>query len=264
MQNETTIDGQSVFMADSYNSRKTNKSVSKFAFYKSVVIRFLLLYKNAIGMMVGGFVAAVDALPPYKRKGLRSMGRRISAAFLRRFLKKEFRREPVELQLRRRLEILGPTYIKLGQIMSIREDLLPRKVTIELKKLLDNVPAVPFEIIQTIIEDSLGAPVKELFIEIKEKPIGSASIGQTHRATTSRGRPVVVKVIKPGIRETILSDLKLLQILANFMQWVIPQYQPKVIINEFCRYTEKEIDLTYEADHAELFAVNFADTPDVI
>lgn len=239
-------------------------ALNPLAFYKGVINRFFLLYKHVIGLMIGAHVARVRALPPFKRKGLRSFGSRISAFFLRWFIKKEFRKQPFEVQLRRRLEILGPTYVKLGQIMAIREDLLPKNVTDELKKLLDNLPEVPFSVIQGIIEQNLGAPIKELFIDIKEKPLGSASIGQTHRATTRRGKPVVMKVIKPGIRETILSDLKLLKILATFLEWSISRYQPRMIINEFCNYTEKEIDLTYEADHAEIFAANFAKQSNIV
>lgn len=239
-------------------------ALNPLAFYKSVINRFFLLYKHVVGLIVGAHIARVRALPPYKRKGLRSAGSRLSAFFLRWFIKKELRKQPFEIQLRRRLEMLGPTYIKLGQIMAIREDILPQHVTNELKQLLDNLPEVPFDVIQKIIEESLGAPIKELFIEIKERPLGSASIGQTHRATTQRGKPVVVKVIKPGIRETILSDLKLLKILANLLELIIPRYQPELIINEFCNYTEREIDLTYEADHAEIFAANFAKYSNIV
>jgi ubiquinone biosynthesis protein len=239
-------------------------ALNPLAFYKSVINRFFLLYKHVVGLIIGAHIARVRALPPYKRKGLRSAGSRLSAFFLRWFIKKELRKQPFEIQLRRRLEMLGPTYIKLGQIMAIREDILPQHVTNELKQLLDNLPEVPFDVIQKIIEESLGAPIKELFIEIKETPLGSASIGQTHRATTQRGKPVVVKVIKPGIRETILSDLKLLKILANLLELIIPRYQPELIINEFCNYTEREIDLTYEADHAEIFAANFAKYSNIV
>jgi ubiquinone biosynthesis protein len=78
------------------------------------------------------------------------------------------------------------------------------------------------------------------------------------------GDTLVIKVIKPGIREAILSDIKLLQILAGLLEWLIPRYQPKMIINEFCAYTEREIDLTYEADHAEIFVANFAHQPEVV
>jgi len=247
-----------------YQKRKKKPGFRPFAIYRGVIKRFFLLYKHVIGLMLGGYVSYVDGLPPFRRKFFRAPFLRTSAFFLRMLVKRELRREPFHIQLRKRLEYLGPTYVKLGQIMAIREDILPKKITDELKKLLDQLPEVPFENIREIIEDSLDASIDELFLEIKEKPIGSASIGQTHRATTRRGKPVVLKIIKPGIRETIQSDLKLLQILATWLEWVIPKYQPKVIINEFCSYTEKEIDLNYEADHAEIFAANFREHPDII
>jgi ubiquinone biosynthesis protein len=247
-----------------YPKRKKKVIFRPFAIYRGVIKRFFLLYKHVIGLMLGGYVAYVDGLPPFRRKFFRAPFLRSSAFFIRILLKRELRHEPFHIQLRKRLEYLGPTYVKLGQIMAIREDILPNKITDELKKLLDQLPEVPFENIREIIEDSLDASINELFLEIKEKPIGSASIGQTHRATTRHGRPVVLKIIKPGIRETIQSDLKLLQILASWLEWVIHKYQPKVIINEFCSYTEKEIDLNYEGDHAEIFAANFREYPDII
>jgi len=234
------------------------------ASYRGVFNRFFQLYKHVVGLMIGGFLASVRNLPPIKRKGLRSAGRRVSAFFLKFFIKKDLRNRPFEFQLRHRLEMLGPTYIKLGQIMAIREDILPRHVTNELKQLLDHLPEVPFEIIREIIEASLGDTLDNIFLYVDPNSIGSASIGQIHRATTLNGLPIVIKVIKPGIRVTILSDLKLLQILAGFLDWIIPRYQPRVIIDEFCRYTEKEIDLTYEADHAELFAANFANVSNIV
>jgi len=246
------------------SQKKKKKHLSAFAFYRNVVTRFFLLYRHVIGLIMGGFIAHVNALPPYKQKGLRSIGSRITAFFLKILVKKELRNQPMGVQLRRRLEMLGPTYIKLGQLMAIREDILPKNITDELKLLLDQLPAIPFEAIREIIEESLDAPISELFIEIQEESIGSASIGQTHRATTWNGRPVVIKVIKPGIRETILSDIKLLQILSSFLEWIIPRYQPKLILNEFGRYTQKEIDLTIEADNVEIFSANFKKNPNVV
>ncbi len=238
--------------------------LNPIATYRGVLNRFVQLYKHVLGLMVGGFITSVRNLSPIQRRGVRFAGRRTLAFFLKFFIKKEFRYQPFEVQLRRRLEILGPTYVKLGQIMAIREDILPRHVTDELKQLLDQLPPVAFEDIREIIERNLQQKLSELFLYVDPVPIGSASIGQTHRAAMLDGRPVVVKVIKPGIRETILSDLKLLQILAHILNWIIPRYQPRVIIDEFCRYTEKEIDMTYEADHAEVFAANFAEVPEVV
>ena len=118
---------------------------------------------------------------------------------------------PFAAQLRRRLERLGPTYIKLGQIMAVREDLLPRSVTDELKNLFDQAPAVAFPILQVLIETELGRPLTELFNQVEEQPLGSASLAQVHRATTRSGQAVVIKVLKPGVRETVLADLTLLR-----------------------------------------------------
>jgi len=233
-------------------------------FRRSVVYRLWLFYRHLIGLIVGGYLAYVSNLSSYKKSFFRSAFARVSVFLLRPFVKKDLRRQPFEVQLRRRLEMLGPTYVKLGQIMAIREDILPKPITQELKRLLDRLPQVPFEIIQRIIEKSLDARVEELFLDIKQEPIGSASIAQTHLATTKKGEKVVIKVIKPGIRDAILSDIKLLKISAVILEWLIPRYQPQMIIHEFCAYTEKEVDLTYEADHAELFAANFAGQPDVV
>lgn len=248
-----------------FNLKKKNPvSLNPFSAYKGVLRRLLHLYRHVLGLLIGGLISYLNSLPRVKRRTLRFLFLKIVAVLLGLWIKKDFRKQPFAVQLRRRLEMLGATYVKLGQIMAIREDILPQEITRELKQLLDRLPEIPYEVIEKIIEESLGAPVKELFIEIKKEPIGSASIGQTHRATTRHGKPVILKVIKPGIRETIQSDLKLLQILAGFLEWIIPRYQPRQIVNEFSRYTLKEIDLTYEADHAEIFAANFVDHPNIV
>lgn len=226
--------------------------------------RFFLLLRHLFGLLMGSHLAAVQRLPADKRKYLHSAGSRLLALLVRPFVLKELRDQPWPLQLRRRLELLGPTYIKLGQIMAIREDLLPREITDELKQLLDRVPEVKFEAIAEIIAASLGRPLTELFTRLEPQAIGSASIAQTHLAQTITGETVVIKVIKPGIREAILADIKLLQLFAHLLEWLLPRYQPQMIINEFCAYTEREIDLKYEADHAEIFAANFARHSDVV
>ncbi len=240
------------------------KRFNRLDLYRGVVNRFLLLIRHFVGLLAGALIAHVRSLPPYRRKGLRKAPSRILAWFLTPFVDRELRHEPFAVQLRRRLELMGATYIKLGQIMAIREDILPRSITDELKLLLDRLPEVPFEAIRDIIENALDRPITAIFDAIEMEPIGSASIAQTHRARLITGEMVVVKVIKPGIREAILSDIQLLHILSHFLQFIIPQYQPKMIIDEFCNYTEKEVDLTYEADHAEIFATNFADYPDIV
>ena len=232
--------------------------------YRGAVRRFFTVYRHVIGLLMGGHIAYVRALPDIKKRGLRSAGKRTLAFFLRPFVKGDLVDKPFPVQLRRRLEILGPTFVKLGQILAIREDLLPSVITEELKSLMDHLPEVPFAQVRSIMERDLGRPLDELFESIDEDPIGSASIAQAHRATTKDGDEVVCKVIKPGIRELITSDLKLLEIVGVFLGWIIPRYQPRQIIEEFSSYTQREVDYSYEADNAEIFAANFQDMPGVV
>ena len=199
-----------------------------------------------------------------QKKGLRSPGKRLLAWALHPFVRSDLRDLPFPVQLRRRLEILGPTFTKLGQVLAIREDLLPDVITDELESLMDHLPPIPFAQVQAIIERDLDRSIDALFASIDEDPLGSASIAQAHRARTIEGDDVVVKVIKPGIRDVITSDLKLLEFFGIFLQWIIPQYQPGQIIEEFSAYTMREVDYTYEADNAEVFAANFQDEPGIV
>ena len=239
-------------------------TLNPLAPYKGLVRRFLLVIRHVLGLMAGGLLAYVRALPPERRGGLRSPFTRLASTIVRPFVSRRLRRLPFPVQLRRRLEILGPTYIKLGQILAIREDILPRPVTEELANLLDRLPEIPFEQVKAIIERSLGRPVPMLFEEMDPRPLGSASIAQAHRARLFTGEEVVVKVIKPGIREAMTSDLKLLEIVGHFLQWTIPRYQPRQLISEFATYTLRELDYLFEAENAEVFALNFRDEPDIV
>lgn len=232
--------------------------------YKGLVQRFFLVCRHVLGLMAGGLLAYARALPPERKRGLRSPGTRLAAAAVRPFVSRRLRRLPFPVQLRRRLEILGPTYVKLGQILAIREDILPRPVTSELAGLLDRLPEIPFAQVAAIIERSLGRPLTVLFREVDPQPLGSASIAQAHQATLYTGERVVVKVIKPGIREAITSDLKLLELVGHFLQWTIPRYQPRQLIDEFATYTLRELDYLFEADNAEVFALNFRDEPGIV
>ncbi len=232
--------------------------------YRGAVRRFFTVYRHVLGLLAGGHIAYVRALPDIQKKGLRSAGKRTLAWFLRLFTKAEIVNRPFPKQLRRRLEILGPTFVKLGQILAIREDLLPPVITNELDSLMDHLPEIPFAQVKAILERDLDRPVGELFVSIDEEPLGSASIAQAHRATTADGEEVVFKVIKPGIREVITSDLKLLEIVGVFLGWIIPQYRPQQVIEEFASYTRRELDYSFEADNAEIFATNFQDMPGVV
>ena len=232
--------------------------------WRGLVRRFFVVHRHLLGLLFGAVVAGVDALPPARRRGLHHAGTRLLAWIARPLLRRELRREPFPRQLRRRLELLGPTYVKLGQIMAIREDLLPKAVCHELQNLFDRLPPVPMEEVRALLEAGLGRSADVCFAHIDPEPLGSASIAQVHRAETLEGDAVVIKVMKPGIRAAVVSDLKLLQVLGVLLQWAIPRYQPRQIIAEFAAYTIREVDFRVEADNAWMFAANFRDTPDIV
>lgn len=232
--------------------------------YRGAFRRFFTVWRHVAGLLMGGHIAYVESLPRVQKTGMRSLGKRMLAGILKPFVRSDLRNRPFPEQLRRRLEILGPTFTKLGQIMAIREDLLPEVITEELDSLMDHLPPIPFPQVKAIIERELEDPVESLFRSIDPEPLAAASIAQVHRATTHDGDDVVVKVIKPGIRDVVTSDLKLLEFFGVFLQWLLPRYQPTQIIEEFGAYTKREIDFDYEADHAEIFAANFQDVPGVV
>jgi ubiquinone biosynthesis protein len=221
--------------------------------------------RHVIGLLAGGIVARAHASRAHgARAGPREAFLRVIALPLRPLLRRELRDQPFPVQLRRRLELLGPTYIKLGQILSLREDILPRSVTSELRRLLNQLPIVPFTRYRELVEEGLGRPIAAMFTWVDPVPLGSASIAQIHRARTLDGAEVVLKVVKPGIRETLRRDARLLRALGRLLELVVPHYQPRRIIDEFVTYTEREVDLRREASNAATFKANFADMPDVV
>ncbi len=224
--------------------------------------RFLTIAGQLLGLLAGGVVAYVRSLPPEWRRRQRFL--RLVATLAEYGLDPALAPLPFAAQFRCRLERLGPTYIKLGQIMAVREDMLPRAITHELKHLFDEAPAVAFPVIRTLIEAELGCPLTELFQSVEEQPLGSASLAQVHRALTRTGQSVVIKVLKPGVRETVLADLKLLSGLGKVIGPLIPQYEIVAIIEEFRDYTVRELDLTVEADNGDLFSAQFHDTPAIV
>jgi Predicted unusual protein kinase len=216
--------------------------------YRGAFRRFFTVWRHVAGLLMGGHIAYVRSLPRVQKTGMRSLGKRMLSGILKPLVQSDLRDRPFPEQLRRRLEILGPTFTKLGQIMAIREDLLPEVITEELDSLMDHLPPIPFAQVKAIIERELDDPVASLFRSIDPEPLAAASIAQVHRATTHDGEDVVVKVIKPGIRDVVTSDLKLLEFFGVFLQWLLPRYQPRQIIDEFGAYTKREIDFDYEAD----------------
>jgi ubiquinone biosynthesis protein len=231
--------------------------------YRGMVRRFFVVYRHVLGLLFGGLVAYVQALPPERRRGIRSPWARTSAAVARLFLDRDLSALPSRSSSGAASSCSAPPYIKLGQILAIREDILPDVVTDELKNLFDRLPAIPFPAVRAIIERSLERPLAEVFAEVAPEPLGSASIAQAHLARLPDGTRVVVKIIKPGIRTVIEDDLRLLKAVGALLERVIPRYQPRQVITEFAAYTIREVDYTYEADNAETFAANFADTPGI-
>lgn len=226
--------------------------------------RFIITFTQLIALAFGGGYAWV------RQKRAAGQGWALEVLFIRfilifpwLFLDKSIIAQPFPVQFRLRLQILGPTYIKLGQILSLREDLLPKSITDELKNLLDRLPAVPYERLKELIAADLGRPLHQMFAWIDPVPLGSASLGQTHRARLVTQEKVVIKVLKPGVPRMVLVDTRLLRFFGRFLQVFLSRYNPARLINEFATYTLREVDLRFEADNAETFTANFKNEPDI-
>jgi len=168
------------------------------------------------------------------------------------------------VRLREALETLGPIFVKFGQILSTRRDLLPLDIADELAKLQDQVPPFSFDLAVAGIESSLGKPVKELFSRIEEKPVASASVAQVHLALLHDGTEVAVKVLRPGVEEAVAKDVLLLESAAGLVEllWADGRrLKPREVVAEFARHLDDELDLVREAANASLLRRNFAASP---
>jgi len=178
----------------------------------------------------------------------------------------EAMRRPAEL--RRAFEELGTTFIKLGQILSTRADLLPPVYIAELQKLQDAVPAAPTALIIERIEEQLRRPVGELFTAFDPVPLAAASIGQVHAVTLPGGIDAVVKVLRPGVREQVALDLRIATRIATLMESRLKIEERTgidvpALVDEFAWTLRNELDYLREAKNAEVFQRNFADNPHV-
>jgi len=163
--------------------------------------------------------------------------------------------------IRRALEELGPAFIKLGQILSTRADLLPPSYQVELAKLQDAAPPLRIEVVKEIIASELGEPVETAFASFDEAPLAAASIGQVHAATLRDGTPVVVKVQRPGVADQIEQDLQILETLAGTARrrWALmDQYDVVGIVHEFGQTLRAETNYIREGHNADRFQANFA------
>ncbi|MCX6831127.1 MAG: AarF/ABC1/UbiB kinase family protein, partial [candidate division Zixibacteria bacterium] len=165
-------------------------------------------------------------------------------------------------RIRLALDDLGPTFVKMGQIMSTRPFLIPVELVIELAKLQDQVAPFPFAEVRQTIEEELGKPLDQLFKSFSPDPVASASLSQVHRATTLDGDDVAVKVQRPQVKQIMEKDLSILRDLAVLLDRYIPevrQFSPVAIVDEVAKSAKQEVDFLYEARNLEIFAQNFAD-----
>jgi ubiquinone biosynthesis protein len=170
-------------------------------------------------------------------------------------------------RLRAALVELGPTFVKLGQVLSTRPDLIRHELARELSNLQDQVDAVPFEVMEEVLKESFGVGASELFAAFDETPVASASLSQVYRAQLKTGQEVAVKIQRPGVSKIIDSDLSLMRQVAEWsaghledVKWL----DPPGIVDEFARSIRRELDLEIEARVIEQFQKNFADDPAVI
>ena len=170
-------------------------------------------------------------------------------------------------RVRRALEELGPAFVKLGQVLAGRVDLLGPGWIAELEKLHNHVPAVAFDQLRPQLVASLGADPHEVFEWFDERPLAAASIAQVHRARLHDGREVVVKIRRPGVAESIRADVKLLERIAASAarHWPdLEPYRPAELVREFARSLERELDFAQECRHAQRIATQFIGHPDVV
>ena len=168
-------------------------------------------------------------------------------------------------RLRLALEELGPTFVKLGQLMSTRADWFPDEWSTEFKKLQDKVPPFTFEQVMELVEKELGKPLTEVYASFDITPVASASIAQVHFATLKDGRELAVKVRRPEIGKILDSDISIMYVIANLIVKYVPdwaRFRPVEVVREFHKTIRQELDFTIEATRADRFRRNFKDDPE--
>ena len=210
-----------------------------------------------VGVLVRhGFGEIVDSTGLSKLLGSRKAREAEGAAGAQ-----EMVRKPLEQRIREVLEELGPTYIKLGQILSTRPDLIPQSLVDELRKLQDDCPKVPFEEIRARLDEEFGGGTDERFASIEETPLAAASMAQAHRATLIDSTRVVIKVLRPGIEDVIAADMNVLSDLARLTEKHAGQmgFSPTRVVKEFSKQLRKEVNLSNEADATDRLSRHFRD-----
>lgn len=169
-------------------------------------------------------------------------------------------------RLRMAFEELGATFIKLGQMLSLRSDFIPAELAAELSKLQDSVQKDEIEKIKSVLTKEYGKSINDVFLEFDETPIAAASIAQIHKAKLKNGETVAVKILHPGEAEKIESDLEILKNLSRLIETHIPEskpYQPVEIIKEFEKTIKKELNLVFEGHNIDTFRNYLQDDPTI-
>ncbi len=220
-------------------------------------IRSLKRYRQVLGILIKyGFGHIVDQLniDYYIELGKKIVSLGTASRDLERLTQ--------AARFRLALEELGPTFIKLGQLLSTRPDIVPADILDELKKLQDMLPPVPTEQIMAQIHRELGYPTEELFKDFIALPLATASISQVHRATLKSGDEIVCKVRRPGVEAVIATDIDIMMGLAYLAEKHLPGgdlYDPVGLVREFRRTIYRELDFAREGRTTDRFAANFAD-----
>ena len=171
--------------------------------------------------------------------------------------------EPRGVRLRRALESLGPIFVKFGQMLSTRRDLLPADLADELALLQDRVPPFPSEQALKVLENFYGRPVDDVFVNFERTPVASASVAQVHFAELPDGTEVAIKILRPGIERVIAHDLALLETAAMLLDRAWPEarrLKPREVVAEFTKYLNDELDLMREAANCSQLRRNFTDS----
>jgi ubiquinone biosynthesis protein len=207
-------------------------------------------------------LARYDALFPLERVA--------GAALVARLLRFFRRRDPALARLRsgqrlaEALQALGPSFIKLGQALSLRADLVGEAIASDLALLQDRLPPFPSDAARAVVESDLGTPLPTLFLSFDEQPVAAASIAQVHLAVTTEGAPVAVKVLRPGIAAAFARDIALFDWLARIAERLEPgvrRLKPRAVVETLAQLVRLEMDLRFEAAAASELRENFADDP---
>jgi len=170
-------------------------------------------------------------------------------------------------RLREMLDELGPTFVKFGQLLSTRPDVMPPDIVAELRSLQDDVTPIAFSEIRRVVEEDVGLTIEQAFLTFDEIPLAAASIGQVHRATLPTGDPVVVKVQRPEAPRQVESDLQLMRSAAKVVRERVRSLDfidAEALVEEFARAIRQELDYNHEARNAETFRRNFAGSTEVV